>query len=173
MSQSSVSDVVYVLLAMASAATAVANPAVSTLAAVMAAIAAAVARLGGRPKLLAWSGALASVIGSGVAFSYVSGGAHYVLIGSYITTLASILLAYSVVTLFGGRAELKLLIIGASLVLASFLLIPVSLPPADVASIATPGISAVLAYSPALALAAAGNMFTALAIAMTAKPRPR
>ncbi len=168
-----VSDVVYALLAMASSATAIANPAVSTLSAVMAVAAAWAAGVGGRARALSLAAAALSVTGSGTAFSYVAGLGHYALIGSYLTTLASLLLAYSVVTLFGGRQELRLFIIGAGLVLASLPLIPVSLPPAEVAGAASPGIAAVIAYSPSLAIAAAGNAFTALSVASTARPRPR
>ncbi len=173
MGQTRVSDVVYVLLALAAAATAVANPAVNTLSTVLAAIAAAVSRMGRTVSGLAAVAAALSVAGSGIAFSYVADGAHYALIGSYLTTLASLLLAYSVIRVFGGKPELRLYILGASLVLASLPLVPYSLPPQDIASMAAPGITAVIAYSPALAVAAAGNAFTALSVALTARPRAR
>ncbi len=173
MSQARVSDVVYVFLALAAAATAIANPVVSTLSVVLAAIVAWASKLEGMTTWLAGASAITSVIGSGLAFSYVDGGTHYALIGSYLTTLASLLLAYSVITYFGGKPELRLYILGASLVLASLVLVPYSLPPRDVASMASPGIAAVIAYSPALAVAAAGNAFTALSVASTARPRPR
>lgn len=173
MGQVRVSDVVYVLLALATAATATANPAVSTLSAILAAAYAWAARLRGVALALSSVAAVTSITGSGLAFSYIADGSHYTLIGSYLTTLASLFLAYAVINLYGGKPELKLYIVGAALVLASLPLVPYSMPPPDVESMTSPGIAAVIAYSPALAVAAAGNAFTALSIALTAKPRPR
>ncbi|GEM_PF-4258477 len=168
-----VSDVVYVLFALAASATAIANPVVSTLSAVLGAVLAWVSGLGKRVKVLASAAAIVSVTGSGLAFSYIADGNHYALIGSYLTTLAALLLAHTVVNVFGGRPELKLYIAGATLVLLSIPVIPFSLPSQDIASMTAPGITAVIAYSPALAVAAAGNALTALSVALTARPRPR
>lgn len=173
MGEGRVSDAVYVLLALAAAATAVANPAVSTLSATLAAVAAVMSGLGRMTTALASAAAVTSIIGSGLAFSYGVEGAHHALIGSYFTTLASLLLAYTVITAFGGRPELRLYTVGAALVLASLPLVPYSLPPQGMESMTAPGITAVVAYSPALAVAAVGNAFTALSVALTARPRAR
>lgn len=173
MSRARVSDALYSLLALSAAATAVANPAVSTLSAVLAAVAAGFSGLGGSVTSQAGLAALVSVIGSGLAFSFMAGGPHYTLIGSYLTTLASLLLARPAIRLFGSVTELRLYVVAAALVLASLPLTPYSLPPPDIASEVTPGIAAVIAYSPALAVTAAGNALTALSVALTARPRPR
>jgi hypothetical protein len=122
---------------------------------------------------MAAAAAALAIIGSGIAYSNSASLAHTQLIGSYITILASLMIARTAIYMFGGGTEIKLYIIGLSLIMASIIIIPYSLPPSKVASMLSPGISTLIAYSPALAVAALGTAFVVFSIALTAKPRAR